>query len=196
MHQSCTTDNGIIKLALATSPDKRERRWNPEETAISGHLRQVTEADLEDLLRWRNHPQVRRAMVTRHHISREEHLSWWERYRKDKTRHWCIYEEKDKPRAVAYFFDLDAEKTGWWGFYLCDYTEQNAAGRKPLARRVIQSVIRHATEELKLRHLLCEVFKDNLPARRLYEEQGFRESCATPGTPNIGLVVMELQLAP
>ena len=161
---------------------------------MSGNLRPITGADLEDLLRWRNHPKVRRAMVTQHRISREEHFSWWERYRKDKTRHWYIYEEKGKPQAVAYFFDFDAvEKSSWWGFYLCDYSEQNAAGRAPLARRVIQSVIHHAAEELKLRRLLCEVFEDNLPARRLYDEQGFRESAILPSTTDMDLLVMKLE---
>ena len=153
--------------------------------------------DLQDLLRWRNHPRVRRAMVTKHRISAEEHAAWWQKTRADKTKQWRIYEENGEPLAVASFFRLDAgEKTGWWGFYLCDYSEQNAAGRAPLARRVIQSVICHAAEELKLCRLLCEVFKDNLPARRLYEEHGFRESRVAPSAPNIGLVVMELQLTP
>ncbi|MDD9808044.1 MAG: UDP-4-amino-4,6-dideoxy-N-acetyl-beta-L-altrosamine N-acetyltransferase [Gammaproteobacteria bacterium] len=164
---------------------------------MNASLRPVTEADLQDLLRWRNHPRVRRAMVTKHRISAEEHAAWWQKTRADKTKQWRIYEENGEPLAVASFFRLDAgEKTGWWGFYLCDYSEQNAAGRAPLARRVIQSVICHAAEELKLCRLLCEVFKDNLPARRLYEEHGFRESRVAPSAPNIGLVVMELQLAP
>jgi len=82
---------------------------------MSGHLRPITEADLEDLLRWRNHPQVRRAMITQHRISREEHFSWWERYRKDKTRHWYI-SRKRQAASGGLFLDLDAgKKSCWWG---------------------------------------------------------------------------------
>lgn len=164
---------------------------------MNGNLRPVTDADLKDLLRWRNHPRVRQAMITKHRISWEEHLAWWEKTRTDKTRQWRIYEENGEPHAVTCFFRLDAlEKTGWWGFYLCDYSEKNSAGRAPLARRVIQRIIHHATEELKLCRLLCEIFEDNLPARRLYDEHGFRKSRITPSTADIGLMVMELQLVP
>ncbi len=162
---------------------------------MNGNLRSITDTDLKNLLRWRNHPRVRKAMITKHRISWEEHLAWWEKTRSDETKQWHIYQENDEPMAVASFFRLDArEKTGWWGFYLCDYSEQSAAGRASLARRVIQNIIRHAAEELKLRRLLCEVFRDNLPARRLYHEQGFRESNIPPSTNDVDLLVMELPL--
>ena len=164
---------------------------------MNGNLRPLADADLDDLLRWRNHPRVRRAMINQHRISRQEHLAWWAKTRMDGAKQWCIYQENGEPMAVVNFSRLNAAaKSGWWGFYLCDYSEKKSAQRAPLARRVMQTVLLHARECLGLRWLLCEVLETNLPARRLYDEHGFQVSSAAPSVANIGLIVLELRLAP
>ena len=164
---------------------------------MNENLRPVTEADLDDLLRWRNHPRVRRAMINQHCISRQEHFAWWARTCADSTKQWYIYQENGEPVAVVNFSHLDAtNKTGWWGFYLCDYSEGKSGQRAPLARRVMRTVLHHAHEGLGLHRLLCEVLETNLPARRLYGKHGFQETDTAPSVANIGLIVMELRLAP
>ncbi|WP_230714510.1 GNAT family N-acetyltransferase [Marinobacter shengliensis] len=40
-------------------------------------LRPMTESDLEQVLQWRNHPEVRRYMYTTHEIRLEEHSKWF-----------------------------------------------------------------------------------------------------------------------
>ena len=40
-------------------------------------LRPATDADSADVLRWRNHPEVRAVSLTRHEITEEEHEAWW-----------------------------------------------------------------------------------------------------------------------
>lgn len=162
---------------------------------MNGNLRPVTDADVDDLLRWRNHPRVRRAMINQHRISRQEHIAWWARTRADDTKQWYIYQENGEPAAVVNFSHLDtANKTGWWGFYLCDYSGGKSGQRAPLARRVMRTVLDHARERLSLRQLLCEVLETNLPARRLYDEHGFQETNTAPSVANAGLIVMALWL--
>jgi len=161
---------------------------------MNGHLRPITGADLQDLLRWRNHPRVRRAMVTKHRISPEEHAAWWRKTRADKTKQWCIYEENGEPLAVASFFRLDVgEKTGWWGFYLCDYSESSSSRRLLVWQRVEEAIIQHAFENLGLRLLVCETLKDNQPVIYLHKKFGFRESGIPPSTTDADLLVMELE---
>ena len=159
-----------------------------------GRLRPVATSDLDDLRRWRNHPHVRRAMVTQHEISPEEHLAWWEKLRNDDTKHWYIYTEKEVPAAVTCFFGLDrARRTSWWGFYLCDYSDAVRAHRSALAQRLVGTMIEHAFEGMELDLLLCEVRESNPAAIELYRKFGFVESDVLPSKAGMGLSVMELK---
>ncbi len=161
-----------------------------------GKLRPVNDADLEDLRRWRNHPKVRRAMITRHEIPPQEHAAWWEKTCNDDAKRWYIYTETGEPSAVVGFFRLDwNRRTGWWGFYLCDYSDESSAGRRELAQRIVETAVEHAFKELNLRLLLCEVFESNAAAVRLYRQRGFVESEVSPSKAGIGLVVLELKNA-
>lgn len=44
-----------------------------------GVLRPMTEADLAQVLAWRNHPDIRANMYTQHEITMAEHRAWWDR---------------------------------------------------------------------------------------------------------------------
>jgi hypothetical protein len=39
----------------------------------------MRESDLETLLRWRNHPDVRKCMLSQHEITLAEHRAWFDR---------------------------------------------------------------------------------------------------------------------
>jgi len=51
-----------------------------------GALFRVDSADRETVRAWRNAPDVRAAMYTRHEISADEHESWWDRHVSDPAR--------------------------------------------------------------------------------------------------------------
>jgi len=157
-------------------------------------LRSVVDSDLKDLLRWRNHPKVRRAMISQHKISLQEHTTWWSRVRDDDTKKWYIYMEKDVPSAVINFVNLDhANKTGWFGFYLCDYSAKASAHRGGLAERVVKTIIEHAFAGMKLHLLLCAVRESNTAAIRLYQKCGFVESSLVLRELDASLIIMELK---
>ncbi|MEA3641705.1 MAG: UDP-4-amino-4,6-dideoxy-N-acetyl-beta-L-altrosamine N-acetyltransferase [Lamprobacter sp.] len=82
-------------------------------------LHPLTEADLELILPWRNTPAVRRAMVSQHEISLDEHCTWFQRLRQDPSRRWYLYQDDSgTAQGVVYFTDLDpAQGTAFWGFY-------------------------------------------------------------------------------
>ena len=42
-----------------------------------GIIRPMEESDLDNVLRWRNHPSIRRSMLTQHEISLSEHTDWF-----------------------------------------------------------------------------------------------------------------------
>ena len=56
----------------------------------------MTRADIESVLAWRNHEEVRRFMYTQHVISKDEHSRWFDRASIDPKRHLLIYQVGDK----------------------------------------------------------------------------------------------------
>ena len=54
-------------------------------------LRPATDADSADVLRWRNHPEVRAVSLTQHEITEEEHAAYWAATRASDAREIYIY---------------------------------------------------------------------------------------------------------
>lgn len=80
-------------------------------------IRSAELADLEQILLWRNQPEVRTYMFTQHEISFPEHLKWFERSQKDPTQKLLIIEEKSLPLGVVNFSGVGKGGVATWGFY-------------------------------------------------------------------------------
>lgn len=139
-------------------------------------LRPATDADRDAVLRWRNHPDVRAASLTRHEISAEEHAAWWKAALVDPARKVLIYERREVPSGVVTFFDIDPDaRSAWWGYYL-DGDGLDASGQLLMAWIEIQrEAVRYAFDELGLDLLEGEVLASNEAVRRLNRRQGFTE---------------------
>ncbi len=136
-------------------------------------LRPVGDGDQADLLRWRNQPEVRRAMVHSRPISESEHADWWRRTRSDPSKRWYLVLQGDRPVAVLDYFNLDkAVAEGWWGFYLTDLAP--VEGRIGLWIEIEKLALDHAFGELGLKRLLCETRASNRAVLALHERAGFR----------------------
>jgi UDP-4-amino-4,6-dideoxy-N-acetyl-beta-L-altrosamine N-acetyltransferase len=81
-------------------------------------LRAMTETDLERVLSWRNHIDVRRFMYTQHEITLAEHRLWFTAATQDNTKNLFVYEVEGKPTGFVQFTQLIAGKNVDWGFYL------------------------------------------------------------------------------
>lgn len=81
-------------------------------------LRPMCAADLNQVLAWRNHPEVRRYMYTQHEIQLEEHKRWYERASKDVSRHLLIYEDQGIALGFIQFHTIALGGIADWGFYI------------------------------------------------------------------------------
>lgn len=82
-------------------------------------LRLADDNDKWMVRNWRNHPDVRKVMLTGHVISEDEHLVWWNKTLASSDRRVLILQDSNTPVGVIIFNRIDAEKkTAWWGFYL------------------------------------------------------------------------------
>ncbi|WP_256578217.1 UDP-4-amino-4,6-dideoxy-N-acetyl-beta-L-altrosamine N-acetyltransferase [Pseudomonas sp. PIC25] len=80
-------------------------------------VRPMVEADLERVLAWRNHADVRRYMYTQHEIGFDEHRSWFERSVSNPARHLLVFELEGTPTGFIHFNRLSDGGIADWGFY-------------------------------------------------------------------------------
>jgi UDP-4-amino-4,6-dideoxy-N-acetyl-beta-L-altrosamine N-acetyltransferase len=81
-------------------------------------VRPLEEADLELVLQWRNHPDVRAWMYTTHEISWDEHCKWYAACNEDPGRHLLVVELDGRPTGFANLIQLRGSDVAEWGFYL------------------------------------------------------------------------------
>lgn len=135
----------------------------------AGRLRPLAEADLTLVLDWRNHPDVRRYMYTRHEIAPSEHRRWFEQCRQQPGRHLLVYEEEGLPRGFVNLGPTRFTGVADWGFYAATDAPRGTGRRLGLA------AMDHAFRTLGLHKVCAEALAGNERSRRLHEALGFRE---------------------
>lgn len=129
-------------------------------------MRYMTEADLERVLSWRNHPDVRNMMYTRHEISWDEHCRWFARMQKDRDAHLLIYEEEN-PTGFVSFRTHEASAEAVWGFYLSPDAETGTG------MRMGHAALRFAFSQLGYEAIVGEVIDFNQRSAAFHERLGF-----------------------
>ena len=89
-----------------------------ESVPVQSQIRSMVHADLELVLTWRNHPEIRRYMFTQHEITLGEHQRWFERTLKDQKKHLFIFEEGQQPLGFVNFNETGDGGVADWGFYV------------------------------------------------------------------------------
>ena len=83
----------------------------------AGQVRPMTQDDLDLVLSWRNHAEVRRYMYTQHEISLAEHTSWFKELSQDSSRHLLIFESEAVPLGFINIHQRVPGGIANWGFY-------------------------------------------------------------------------------
>lgn len=142
-------------------------------------LRPATEDDLDEVLRWRNHPEVRAVSLTQHEITPEEHRRWWDAVSVDPSREVHVFEHGGVPSGVVSFFDIDPDaRTAWWGYYLDNAGLTARHGLLPAWMRIQREGVRLAFDSLPIDELHGEVLEENEAVRRFNRRNGFEELSA------------------
>ena len=134
---------------------------------MSGSVRRMVAADLDAVLRWRNHADVRRHMYTQHEITPAEHRAWFERASADPRRHLLIFEAAGVPAGFVSFALGDEAGVADWGFYLAP---EAARGQ---GQALGAAALEFAFKELKLGKVCGEALEDNERSIKFHERLGF-----------------------
>ncbi|WP_339651680.1 UDP-4-amino-4,6-dideoxy-N-acetyl-beta-L-altrosamine N-acetyltransferase [Halopseudomonas pelagia] len=118
------------------------------EYVTHGLIRRMTGNDLEQVLSWRNHPDVRRFMYTQHEITLAEHIRWFDRASVDTARHLLIFEIDGEAQGFINLHEIAPGGIADWGFYAAP----NA--HKGTGRQLGNKLLQYAFGELGF-HKIC-----------------------------------------
>lgn len=133
-----------------------------------GELIEINNDNVSMILAWRNSPRVRENMYTRHEISLDEHLAWWEKTKNRKDQKYFIYYYQKQPGGVIGLTQIDETNSNCcWAFY----TSPDAP--RGTGIRMEYLALEFVFEKLNLRKLYCEVLAFNKPVIKLHQKFGF-----------------------
>lgn len=130
--------------------------------------RPMEQRDLANVLSWRNHPDVRSYMRTRHEITMDEHVAWFGRASRDASRSLLIVEEAGAALGFAQFSSVEPDGVCEWGFYAVPGAARGSGSK--LGR----SALDHAFGPLKVRKVCGYALGFNEASIRLHERLGFQ----------------------
>jgi UDP-4-amino-4,6-dideoxy-N-acetyl-beta-L-altrosamine N-acetyltransferase len=125
--------------------------------------------DLEQVLFWRNHPEIRRYMYTQHEIGLDEHRVWFEAASKDNDRNLLIFELKNQAMGFVQFNIHSSGLIADWGFYI-------APGSKRGTGRLLgKTALSHAFKQLELHKLCGQAVEFNERSIKFHRQLDFKQ---------------------
>lgn len=130
-------------------------------------IRQMTAGDLDMVLAWRNHPDVRRFMFTQHEIGLEEHQQWFAKASMDTSRKMLIVEEAKQAIGYVQFSQVAEGGIADWGFYARPDAARGAG------RKLGVMALNYAFGYLKLHKVCGQAFEVNDASIAFHQRLGF-----------------------
>lgn len=137
--------------------------------AVYQRVRPMTHEDLEQVLAWRNHEEVRRYMYTQHEISLVEHTRWFERASQDSSRHLLVFESNAVPLGFINLHQIVPGGVADWGFYAAPDAP------KGTGRQLGQAAIQYAFTQAGLHKLCGQALAYNERSIKFHLNQGFQQ---------------------
>jgi UDP-4-amino-4,6-dideoxy-N-acetyl-beta-L-altrosamine N-acetyltransferase len=129
----------------------------------------MVHADLERVLAWRNHPDVRRYMFTQHEITLDEHRLWFERTLQDPKKHLLIFEVNQQPQGFVNFNETGNGGIADWGFYVAPDAPRGSGQQLGCA------ALSHAFTQLNLHKVCGQALAYNERSIQFHHSLGFQQ---------------------
>lgn len=130
-------------------------------------IRQLQVTDLPTILRWRNHPDIRRFMFTQHEISLDEHRNWFDKASLDPRRSMLIVEDAKQAIGYVQFSKVEDGSVSDWGFYA------RPDAPKGTGRRLGVIALNYAFGTLQLHKICGQAIASNKASIGFHERLGF-----------------------
>ena len=122
----------------------------------------------EMILKWRNHPDIRKWMYNQDEIKLEEHLNFIESLKSRKDKLYFLVKKDKEYIGVIDFTEIIEEESLHMGIY----TNPNIKGNGKI---LLNKIIDYSFDNLKVKKIYSEVFSQNNKAYELYEKYNFKD---------------------
>ena len=132
-------------------------------------IRMMITDDLDIVLAWRNHDDIRRFMYTTHKITMPEHQRWFELAARSPHKHLLIFEANKSPMGFIQLDQLRGGPVAEWGFYAAPDAP------KGIGKRLGKTALRYAFETLGLHKICGQALSYNESSIRFHDALGFQK---------------------
>lgn len=135
-------------------------------------FRLATEADAENIVRWRNQSFIKRNFIIQTDLTVEGHLNWMkEKVMTGQVVQFIILEnETGNAIGSVYLRDIDYDEgLAEYGIFIGEKSSQG----KGYGSEACRMACEYARDELKLKKLILRLKDFNIPALKSYENAGF-----------------------
>lgn len=126
-----------------------------ESNANSLRVRPMRPTDLECVLDWRNHWDVRRFMFTQKMIEPNEHQRWYESAINDSRKKLYVFENNQQPLGFVSLIEAAPGGVVDWGFYTAPHAP------KGTGRQLGLTALHHAFTQLHVRKVCGQAIAFN-----------------------------------
>jgi UDP-4-amino-4,6-dideoxy-N-acetyl-beta-L-altrosamine N-acetyltransferase len=133
----------------------------------NGQLRLMIASDLENVLKLRNHPKVRRYMLTQHEISIEEHTLWFESASQNESIRLLIFDVDEVCMGFVQLKKTCDLGVANWGFYV------TPDAPKGIGRKLGNAAITRAFEVENFHKICGQTLGYNRPSIEFHKSLGF-----------------------
>lgn len=123
----------------------------------------LTEAELEQVLQWRNRADIRRNMHQDTEISLPQHQEWFNRLQQDNHKHFFVFYQDNRAIGVLNF-SMQNTAVLEWGCYLGELNVWPGSG---LLLEI--AALDYAAARPEIQHLYAEVLSFNLSVLKLHQ---------------------------
>ena len=122
----------------------------------------------EMILKWRNHPEIKKWMYNQDEIKLEEHLTFIESLKSRKDKLYFLVKKEDEFIGIIDFTQIVENGSVHMGIY----SNPNIKGNGAI---LLNKIINYSFNNLKVERVFSEVFAENEKAHNLYKKFNFKD---------------------
>jgi len=137
-------------------------------------IRPIKKSDTDNIIKWRNDPNVLKYFIYQEPITKKIHLNWLKTQVKTKKVYQFIIHDIEDNRDIGsvYLRDVDLKNSkAEFGIFI---GEDSARG-KGFGTLATQKILDFAFKKVKLNKIFLRVFAENLNAIASYKKSGFTQ---------------------
>ena len=135
----------------------------------------IKEKDLNLILKWRNQKIVRNFFFNKDIIKKNEHLNWWSKAKKDKTKKIFIIEINKKKIGIIQIYDYDKNNSFcFWSAHIGHNTISEKKNNFEIWCKIEEKVINYVEKNLKCKYLFCETLSSNTFVLEIHRRYDFK----------------------